>query len=188
MIGIAFGYPDGSPSELKFARIERGPMQFGSEFYWRRWNPNRKEELAEEILSEIGHRSTEISGFTLFWNGDRREGKTPGWQMSVRRKGEEGWDVSRIDDAQAQSVFSILQHSGHPDGPWKLEERVDARDSYIVPQKVVDNHTCRHGRPLDQDCFACSEDDGIPVAMNLETGLQQLEAAVLALTDAVNRL
>jgi len=55
-----------------------------------------------------------ISGFTLF----EHPGK--GWQMSVRRDGETGWDVSIIPAEQAAVVLSMLEASGHPDGPWKV--------------------------------------------------------------------
>ena len=152
MIGISFGYPGefeqrvyGVPDELRFARIEPGQSTVGLKNYWRRWEPDGGEELAEAILNQVGYRSREISGFTLFWNGDQREDRKPGWQMSVRRKGEDGWDVSRVTDAQAQAVFRLLETSGHPDGPWKLNGLTDARDSYIVPQSAIDFETAATG-------------------------------------------
>lgn len=82
-----------------------------------------------------GHRPREISGFTLFWNGDKREGREPGWQMSVNRKGEPGWDVQRISEDQAKAIFALLISSGHPDGSW------------TVSAPVVAIHDSKYGDP-----------------------------------------
>lgn len=60
-------------------------------------------------------RSSELSGFTLF----HHPGK--GWQMSVRRKQESGWDVKIIPDEQAAVILSMLETSGYPDGPWSVK-------------------------------------------------------------------
>jgi|KBSMisStaDraftv2_1062788.scaffolds.fasta_scaffold00065_13 hypothetical protein len=59
-------------------------------------------------------RQPQISGFTLFENPGK------GWQMSVRRQGEAGWDVSRVTAEQAAVILSLLEISGHPDGPWEV--------------------------------------------------------------------
>lgn len=60
-------------------------------------------------------RNPNLSGFTLFYHPGK------GWQMSVRREGEPGWCVSpNIPEEQAQSIFSLLETSGHPDGPWTV--------------------------------------------------------------------
>lgn len=69
------------------------------------------ESMMADIAKVIGHRETNLHGFTLFYH----EGQ--GWQMSVRRKDEQGWDVKIIDGVQAQAVLSMLEASGHPDGP-----------------------------------------------------------------------
>lgn len=161
LIGIAFGYPSAEDikffnlkDELQFARIEQGdPMQLStgrilSGNYWRKWNIPLEErtELAEKILEAVkAHRPREITGFTLFYNESRytkADGTPvePGFQMSVRRKNENGWDVQRITAEQASVVFRLLENSGHPDGPWTLvgNERVDVRDSYIVPQSAIE--------------------------------------------------
>jgi len=61
-------------------------------------------------------RQPQISGFTLF----EHPGK--GWQMSVRRKSESGWDVKIIPAEQAAMVLSMLEASGHPDGPWTVSQ------------------------------------------------------------------
>lgn len=182
MIGIAFGYPSDAeqriyqlPSdELRFARIE-------DEFYWRIWEPKGAEELAEKILNEVGHRPREISGFTLFWNGDQRDGRKPGWQMSVRRKGEEGWDVQRITDAQAQSVFNVLRNSGHPDGPWTLPEKTDFNES-----------TCRHGLTANVECPDCAAMHTAALSLD-ENGdeihpVDDLETEIFYLAESFGRL
>lgn len=161
MIGIAFGYPSEfevknyglTEGELRFARIETGPILNANgrtigPYYWRKWELPQEEKntLAEEILKEVGHRPREISGFTLFYqssvytkaDGTKTDG--PGFQMSVRRKGEDGWDVKIIPEEEAMKVFRLLENVGHPDGPWKLTDgmRADARDSFIVPQSAVE--------------------------------------------------
>jgi len=58
----------------------------------------------------------QISGFTLF----EHPGK--GWQMSVRRVDERGWSISIISAEQAAVILSMLEASGHPDGPWKVAQ------------------------------------------------------------------
>jgi hypothetical protein len=62
------------------------------------------------------NRPQTIEGFTLF----QHYGK--GWQMSVRRKGEAGWDVNIVTEEQAEAVLSMLERSGHPDGPWTVRD------------------------------------------------------------------
>lgn len=70
-------------------------------------------------MTEVAHRSRELQGFTLFYHPGR------GWQMSVRRKDEPGWDVKIIPDDQAAAILGILETSGHPDGPWIVSELRD---------------------------------------------------------------
>ena len=158
MIGIAFGYPSAEelrlwelPDELRFARIEVGDSFVSNTgrtvgpYYWRKWELPQEEKntLAEKILSELSdipHRPQEISGFTLFYqssvytkaDGTKTDG--PGFQMSVRRKGEDGWDVKIIPEAEAMKVFRLLE--SHGDGPWEL--KADTRDSFIAPQSAVE--------------------------------------------------
>lgn len=85
---------------------------------WQKYEvPANVESIVSEIAKVIGHRSSELEGFTLFWNSSRAGDRKPGWQMSVRRKGEQGWDISTIADEQAQAIFALLHTSGHPDGP-----------------------------------------------------------------------
>lgn len=122
-------------------------------------------------MSDVAHRPRAISGFTLFWSDSKYDNgkdppKVPGWQMNVRRKGENGWDCKQITDEQAQAILSMLENSGHPDGPWTVKQRETwaSLDGPVLAKEYV--LTCRHGRPLDQDCYACDEDDGqdgIPV-------------------------
>lgn len=59
-------------------------------------------------------RQPQISGFTLFENPGK------GWQMSVRRQGEHGWDVKPVTAEQATVILSLLEASGHPDGPFEI--------------------------------------------------------------------
>lgn len=72
----------------------------------------------EEMMAKIEEitRSKQLDGFTLFMH----QGK--GWQMSVRRHGESGWSVQIITDEQAQAVLSMLEASGHPDGPMQVRQ------------------------------------------------------------------
>lgn len=175
MIGIAFGTPTefektqyGVRDEIRFARIELGPEVSTSNgkivgpHYWRKWELplEEKTELAEKVLEAIkAHRPREITGFTLFYNESKytkADGTLvePGFQMSVRRKDENGWDVQRITKEQASVVFRLLENSGHPDGPWTLVEsgRVDVRDSYIVPQSAVEGWPPRE-KPQELEYF-----------------------------------
>lgn len=68
-------------------------------------------------MTEVAHRSRQLDGFTLFYHPGR------GWQMSVRRKDESGWDVKIIPDEQAAVILALLETSGHPDGPWNVKQR-----------------------------------------------------------------
>jgi len=129
MIGVSFSWPNeqekalGVPDLPRFAQIELGePFRGEPAHYWNTWELPLKQryEMADEITDIVGYRPREISGFTLFWQGDKRDGRVPSWQMSVRRKGEEGWDVQRITQEQADAIFRLLEASGHPDGPWSL--------------------------------------------------------------------
>lgn len=161
MIGIAFGTPTkfeheqyGVHNEVRFARIEQGEVVNLSNGrtvgpnYWRKWELPLEErtELAEKILEAVkAHRPREITGFTLFYQGSRytkADGTVvePGFRMSVRRGDEDGWDVKRITPEEASVVFRLLETAGHPDGPWTLvtNDRVDVRDSYIVPQSAIE--------------------------------------------------
>lgn len=92
----------------------------------------------------IAHRPREISGFTLFWSDSRYDNgkdppKVPGWQMNVRRKGENGWDCKQISDEQARAILSMLETSGHPDGPWTVKDITCRLKSEIQrPEDVAD--------------------------------------------------
>lgn len=177
MIGIAFGYPEPiggvyftPKDELQFARIEIGPVVTLSPprtgnvgpYYWRKWELplEEKNTMAEKILEAVGHRPREISGFTLFYQSsvytkaDGTKSDGPGFQMSVRRKGEEGWDVSIIPEEDAMKVFRLLENVGHPDGPWQLTDqmRADARDNFIVPQSAVEGWP-KEPRPAEVEYF-----------------------------------
>lgn len=59
-------------------------------------------------------RSQRLTGFTLFEHHGR------GHQMSTRRDGESGWSVTIIPDEQAAVILSMIETSGHPDGPWSV--------------------------------------------------------------------
>lgn len=81
--------------------------------------------MTEEV---IAHRSRVITGFTLFWSDSKFDSgkgmpRVPGWQMNVRRKGEQGWDCKQITEEQAAAILSMLETSGHPDGPWTVKQR-----------------------------------------------------------------
>ena len=58
-------------------------------------------------------RPTSLTGFTLFQNNK-------GWQMSIRIEGESGWSVAQISEEQAEAILSMLETSGHSDGPWTV--------------------------------------------------------------------
>lgn len=74
--------------------------------------PEQEAKKYMAIISEqLGVRSAELEGFSLFKVKDDK------WQMSVRRKSEAGWDVKHIPAEQAEAILSILETSGHPDGP-----------------------------------------------------------------------
>lgn len=110
-------------------------------------------------------REARLEGFTLFYQPTRK-----GWQMSVRRKGESGWDVKLVSEDQAQRLLAMLQPVGHPDGPVDLVSEV-----------------CRHGIPLVQICRECDEEDGregIPI----DRGLRRALAANAEAWDRMNEL
>lgn len=67
-----------------------------------------------KIEMETGNRSGELEGFTLFMNPGK------GWQMSTRRKGEHGWAIQIVPEADAQRLFAIIGPIDHPDGPFKV--------------------------------------------------------------------
>jgi hypothetical protein len=101
--------------------------------------------MAEEIGDPevIAHRPREIRGFTLFHHPGR------GWQMSVRRKDEAGWDVKIIPDEQARAILSMLETSGHPDGPWSVKQVEEKLWLYEYEEEwkaaIVENTEVRHG-------------------------------------------
>lgn len=140
VIGISFAYarPENTEEygwvsgEAKFTRIERvEEVSYGApkgifKYLWKHWelSISERRELANKIIEAVGHRPREIDGFTLFWNGSRVAPggikREPAWQMSIRRKGEIGWSIGKVTQAQAEMVFSLLKNSGHPDGPWDI--------------------------------------------------------------------
>jgi hypothetical protein len=218
MIGIAFGYPEPiggmyftPKDELQFARIEVGPVVPLSAgkgnvgpYYWRKWELplEEKNTMAEKILAEVGHRPREISGFTLFWqssvytkaDGQKTDG--PGFQMSIRRKGEDGWDVRIISEEEAMRVFNLLRNIGHPDGPWELTEqmRVDARDNFIVPQSAVEGWPKKEP-PQEVEYFESKLERTetwpyakVREALDLKALLARCEGLVDALSDQVATL
>lgn len=73
---------------------------------------DKAEAMMEKIAEQIGHRSSKLTGFTLFMHPGK------GWQMSTQREGEHGYSISIIPDEDAQAILSMLQASGHPDGPY----------------------------------------------------------------------
>jgi hypothetical protein len=181
MIGIAFGFPTefeqtnfGIPDEVRFARIEIGENLVVSDgrrfdYFWRKWELplDERNKIMTEVLKEIGHRPHEISGFTLFYQSSvytKADGtkSESGFQMSIRRKGEDGWDVSIIPEEQAMAVFRLLENTGHPDGPWKLTDdmRADVRDSFIVPQSAVEGWPKKQPVPDDGDVFEVVAEEG----------------------------
>lgn len=130
MTGVAFGWP--GPEEKsrydiedvpRFVFLEPGEFKGRQVEFWRRWELplERRYEMADAIAEVIGHTPRELSGFTLFWNGDKREGRTPSWQMSIRQRGEDGWSVSRITEAEAQAVLRILEPIGNTVTPMRVE-------------------------------------------------------------------
>lgn len=82
------------------------------------WQAIQPPENMESIMAAIatGVRSKTIDGFTLFYQPTRK-----GWQMSIRRTGEPGWDIKLVTEAEAQSIFTMIQAAGHPDGPMTLK-------------------------------------------------------------------
>jgi hypothetical protein len=102
-----------------------------------------------------------LSGFTLF----HHPGK--GWQMSTRREGQSGWSVSIIPDRQAEAVLSMLETSGHPDGPWSVKEAA-----------------CRHGRSVNEECSGCDQMHGI--CRDFEIEISRLAEALNRLTEAID--
>lgn len=210
MIGIAFGYPSefeqrnyGIPDEVRFARIETGESFVANSgrtvgpYYWRKWELplDERNRLMTEILKEVGHRPREISGFTLFYqssvytkaDGTKTDG--PGFQMSVRRKGEDGWDVQIIPEEDAMKVFRLLQNIGHPDGPWKLTDgmKSDARDSFIVPHSAVAGWPQPEKRqvPDDGDVFEAVEDDLVGLLEAAGEGCRGVNASLATLIAAL---
>lgn len=73
-----------------------------------------KDRAADELETAAGFRSRELQGFTLFLHEGR------GWQMSVRRVGENGWDVKIIPEEDAQRILALLGPVDHPDGPFRV--------------------------------------------------------------------
>ena len=60
------------------------------------------ENMMAVIESALGM-SGPLHGFTLF---ERGVGK--GWQLSTRRKGENGWDVKMVPEDHAQALLALL--------------------------------------------------------------------------------
>lgn len=94
-------------------------------------------------------RSREISGFTLFWSDSKYDNgrdppKVPGWQMNVRRKGEQGWDCKQITEEQAAAILSMLETSGHPDGPWTVKQR-EVWASLDGPARAIEIQASKYG-------------------------------------------
>lgn len=127
--GVSWSYPApdevyADPNVLRFAILEPGkPFKEKPASYWRPLQGSP--ELASQLATAAGVRSQNLTGFTLFYHIGK------GWQMSVRRQNETGWDVGIIDDEKAQAVLSILEHSGHPDGPWIV------KSSHAAPDRAV---------------------------------------------------
>jgi len=76
-------------------------------------------------------RSQNLSGFTLF----EHPGK--GWQMSVRRQNEAGWDVKMIPAEQAAVILALLENSGHPDGPWQVRGFRSDDDAILAANRAA---------------------------------------------------
>lgn len=82
-------------------------------------------QMAERMMADISELiGDDLEGFTLF-NKGVLDGKDRGWQMSIRRKSELGWNVQTVTAEEAHRVFSMIQAKGHPDGPLtvKLPQR-----------------------------------------------------------------
>lgn len=82
---------------------------------------DKAEAIMEKIAEKIGYRSGKLTGFTLFMHPGK------GWQMSTQREGEHGYSISIIPDEDAQAILSLLQASGHPDGPYAVKSGVTSR-------------------------------------------------------------
>jgi hypothetical protein len=146
-MGISFSYgrePDctrhGWPeNEVRFAYMGTDTKDTSVfRYQWKSWDLSLEErrELADNIAEVVGFRPREIDGFTLFFNDTKMEGKKPHWQMSVRRWKEAGWSISHITQQQAQTIFKLLENSGHPDGPWKIAEEFVQAD-VVAPVAAI---------------------------------------------------
>lgn len=168
--GISFSWPDEDeqqqfdvPFDIRFAFIN------GQIWQQCHYDQEKMLDMARVITEATGHRPNELDGFTLWWHPQKK-----GYQMSVRRKGEDGWDIKMISVEEAQQIFYELE-AKHPDGPITVKPLSDkdrrefARDA--DPDELADEllddeaeaanvRTCRHGIALSQDCGECDEDDG----------------------------
>lgn len=134
--------------ELRFAVLEPGkPFKEKPASYWR--SISGSEELANQLATAAGIRSQTLTGFTLFFHHPK------GWQMSVRRENEQGWDVGFIDEDKARAVLALLANSGHPDGPWTVKT-MDARPSDLVEEcpECGDRHLVSFHQPPNSDLAA----------------------------------
>ncbi len=136
--GVAWSYPApdevcAEPDTLRFSVAKPGePFKGKPASYWRKIEGD--EELANKLATAAGYRSRELTGFTLFYHDPK------GWQMSVRRENEQGWDVGFIDEEKARAVLSILENSGHPDGPWTvktMDVRPDRPNSDLAANRAA---------------------------------------------------
>lgn len=115
-------------------------------------------------------RSGQLTAFTLFVHPGK------GWQMNTRREDENAWSITTIPDEQAAAILSMLETSGHPDGPWTVK-----------PQLTIAKH-------IELPDNATSEDVGrafaglraTSVQTDLETELAALSFAVVGLTEIIN--
>lgn len=108
--GVAWSYF--ARNDLRFSIAKWGePFKGNPAIYWEQYHKGSP-DLADEIAAKAGFRSSELTGFTLFWQFTKKS-----WQMSVQRKNEKGWSISDVSEEQAKAVLSLLQTSGHPDGP-----------------------------------------------------------------------
>lgn len=99
----------------KFSDIVEKPLLHGiPERVWRRREIADPAGLMGKCEMAIGNRPGELEAFTLFLNPGK------GWQMSVRRKGENGWDITHPSESDARLIFALLEPVDHPDGPFKI--------------------------------------------------------------------
>jgi len=131
-------------------------------------------ETREQLMTEIqnGFREHELEGFTLFWNWTKKH-----WQMSVRRKGETGWSISHISEEQAAAILSMLETSGHPDGPWTVKPMPTIATHITMPV----TSTSEGGHGIRQDGAEIPR--LFPETPDLLTALSDAAEARAALTE-----